>query len=54
MDFFAHSVPSKDKSVWQLLREHLLGTAERAARNASAFGGAPMAWTMGAAQSASI
>lgn len=48
MDFFAHSVPSKDKSAWQPLRGHLLGTAELAARNASAFGGALMAWTIGA------
>lgn len=48
MRFFAHSTSVADKSDWQPLREHLLGTAELAARNASAFGGAPMAWTMGA------
>lgn len=48
MEFFAHSTATTDKSDWQPLREHLLGTAERAARNASPFGGAAIAWTMGA------
>lgn len=48
MRFFAHSTAATDRSDWQPLREHLLGTAELAARNASAFGGAEMARPMGA------
>ena len=47
MEFFAHSTSATDKSDWQPLREHLLGTAERAARNATSFGGAAMARPMG-------
>jgi len=48
MEFFAHSTSAPDKSDWQPLREHLLGTAELAGRNASAFGGAELARPMGA------
>ncbi|MFT3802807.1 MAG: CRISPR-associated helicase Cas3' [Burkholderiaceae bacterium] len=49
MEFFAHSTSDPDRSDWQPLREHLLGTAERAARNAAPFGAGAMAWPMGAA-----
>lgn len=48
MEFYAHSTKREDRSDWQGLRAHLLGVAERAGRNAAAFGGQQLGWIAGA------
>lgn len=45
--FFAHSTDRSDRSNWQTLREHLLGVAQLAERNASIFGGSALAEVAG-------
>ncbi len=48
MEFYAHSTKREDRSDLQGLRAHLLGVAERAERNAAAFGAQPLGWIAGA------
>jgi CRISPR-associated endonuclease/helicase Cas3 len=43
MRFYAHSTSRADRSDWQALSDHLIGTGERAARHAAAFGGQVLA-----------
>ena len=41
---FAHSLPNRPKSEWQVLWDHLAQVAERAERCASKFHSADWAW----------
>lgn len=47
MEFHAHSTQRSDRSDWQLLSDHLVGTGEKAASRAAAFGAASLARTCG-------
>lgn len=47
MDLYAHSTDRKDRSNWQTLRDHLMGTGEAAALRAAWFGAQTMARTCG-------
>jgi CRISPR-associated endonuclease/helicase Cas3 len=47
MKFYAHSTERPDKSDWQALSDHLVGTGERAAGHAAPFGGQVLARTAG-------
>lgn len=47
MGFYAHSTERSDKADWQSLSNHLIGTGEWAADNASPFGAQTLARTAG-------